>query len=250
MTGTGGKKLKKVEAPNPFSLPDGMDIIALGKREKEEHAQLRELMKTLTLSQKTELQLEQTKRHLWRPSTPDAEEEAAFFAKKTDSELDDLTIQTRNRHAEKECLADYIKKKRELFLVQYALGVKNDEMRRLEESAQAEEDKLLRAENTYEADTAKFDTFLKENDRSSVEAIKQAEVQTKIKLDKMGEIKKLQQEIAAAKSSISKQEDLLRELRFYREFVYSLTPKDWLAQQTDKRKKAMAAKAICRSTAR
>ena len=98
-------------------------------------------------------------------------------------------------------------------------------MRRLEESAQAEEDKLLRAENTYEADTAKFDTFLKENDRSSVEAIKQAEVQTKIKLDKMGEIKKLQQEIAAAKSSISKQEDLLRELRFYREFVYSLTPK-------------------------
>ena len=90
-----GEKSKHFEAPNPFSLPGDMDMIALGKREKEEHAQMRELMKTLTLSQKTDLHLEQTKRYLRRPSTPDAEV-VTFNAKKPDTELDDLTIQTRS----------------------------------------------------------------------------------------------------------------------------------------------------------
>jgi hypothetical protein len=50
----------------------------------------------------------------------------------------------------------------------------------------------MRAEQTLESDAAKFDAFLKENDRTSVEAIKQAEAQTKIKIDRQAEIKKLQ----------------------------------------------------------
>ena len=65
-------------------------------------------------------------------------------------------------------------------------------MKRLEESAKQEETKLIRAEQTLESDAAKFDAFLKENDRTSVEAIRMAEAQTKIKLDRQAEIKKLQ----------------------------------------------------------
>lgn len=59
-----------------------------------------------------------------------------------------------------------------MFLVQYALGVKREEMRKLEEIAQAEEQKLLDDEKALEEDAAKFDAFLKENDKNSVEAIK------------------------------------------------------------------------------
>ena len=65
-------------------------------------------------------------------------------------------------------------------------------MRRLERNALKEEEKLIGAEQTLESDHAKFEAFLKENDRTSVEAIKQAEAQTKIKIDKQAEIKKLQ----------------------------------------------------------
>lgn len=67
---------------------------------------------------------------------------------------------------------DFIAKKREMFLVQYALGVKRQEMQKLEEIAQAEEQKLLDDEKALEEDAAKFDAFLKENDKNSVEAIK------------------------------------------------------------------------------
>ena len=67
---------------------------------------------------------------------------------------------------------DFIAKKREMFLVHYALGVKRDEMRKLEDIAQKEEQKLLDDEKALEEDAAKFDAFLKENDKNSVEAIK------------------------------------------------------------------------------
>ena len=42
---------------------------------------------------------------------------------------------TRDRCIEKEDLASYVSRKREMFLVEYALGVKRDEIRKLEEIA-------------------------------------------------------------------------------------------------------------------
>lgn len=77
-----------------------------------------------------------------------------------------------DRHFGKEHLQDLIAKKREMFFLQYALGVKSDEITKLEEIAQAEEQKLLEDEKALEEDAAKFDAFLKENDKNSVEAIK------------------------------------------------------------------------------
>lgn len=42
---------------------------------------------------------------------------------------------TRDRHIEKEDLVSYVAKKREMFLVQYSLGAKRDEIQKLEEIA-------------------------------------------------------------------------------------------------------------------
>ncbi len=42
---------------------------------------------------------------------------------------------TKDRHIEKEDLVTFIGRKREMFLVQYALGVKREEIRKLEEIA-------------------------------------------------------------------------------------------------------------------
>ncbi|RMX58693.1 hypothetical protein pdam_00009492 [Pocillopora damicornis] len=140
---------------------------------------------------------------------------------------------TRDRHVEKENLADFISKKREMFLVQYSLGVKRDEMRKLEEIAQAEEKKLELAEQYLEEDAAMFDEFLKENDKNSVEAIKIAEAETKLKLEKVAEIKKINAQMMAIKSEISKNEDTLKEYMLYKQFLDSLTPQEW---KDDKRK--------------
>lgn len=114
-----------------------------------------------------------------------------------------------------------------MFLVQYALGVKKEEMRKLEEIAQAEEQKLLDDEKALEEDAAKFDAFLKENDKNSVEAIKKAEMETKAKLEKMQDIKKLNMQIMGIKSDMSKNDDQLKDLLKYRQFLESLTPNEF-----------------------
>jgi type III secretory pathway component EscV len=129
-----------------------------------------------------------------------------------------------DRHVEKESLDDYIAKKREMFLVEYALGVKRDEIKKLEQLAQEEERELELAERHLEEDAIMFDEFLKENDKNSVEAIKAAEQETKLKLEKVSEIKRLNVQITALKSEISKNEEQLQEYRYYKKFLEGLAP--------------------------
>lgn len=72
----------------------------------------------------------------------------------------------------KENLYDFVEKKREMFFLQYAVGVKQGEIEKLEKTAQDEEQKLIEDEKALEEDTARFDSYLKENDRACVDAIK------------------------------------------------------------------------------
>lgn len=97
----------------------------------------------------------------------EAERETAIHE---DSEF--VLTTTRDRHIQKEDLRSYINRKREMFLVQYSLGVKREEIRKLEDISKAEEQKLVAAEKYLEESATMFDEFLKENDKNAVEAIK------------------------------------------------------------------------------
>jgi len=155
----------------------------------------------------------------------------------------DLAIATRDRHIEKEQLQDYIQKKRDMFLVQYALEVKKEEMAKLEMITAREEKELEHDEQQLESDEVKFDKFLRENDKNSAEAIKEAEHQTNLKMAKMSGIKSLQAEIATVKSDISKNEDKLKELDQYRSFLDALAPPNWQEKAAAQAKQAAEAEA-------
>lgn len=116
---------------------------------------------------------------------------------------------TRERRPDKEKLSELINKKREMFLVQMALDTKRLEIRKLEERAQAREEALKKSEAMLEDDVNRFDKFLKQNDTDAVEAMRKAEVQTKLKADKVHEIKKLNAAISAIRSEMSKYEEQL-----------------------------------------
>ncbi|KER28631.1 hypothetical protein T265_04583 [Opisthorchis viverrini] len=66
---------------------------------------------------------------------------------------------------------EYIAKHREMFMLEYSIAVQNVELDRLKELAESEERKLNIAEQCLEQDAALFDEFLKDNDKSSIEAI-------------------------------------------------------------------------------
>ncbi|XP_066912759.1 cilia- and flagella-associated protein 100-like [Clytia hemisphaerica] len=216
---------------NPFKVPLDHDIFALRDKEKQKKKQERQEQLKLKVHEKTTYtsRVNARTKAMIRPAG-DTDDDLSGEDENNDGTMvirddpDFVLSTTKDRHVEKEHLDDYIAKKREMFLVQYSLGVKRDEMRKLEEVAQAEERKLELAEKYLEEDASMFDEFLKDNDKNAVEAIKIAETETKAKLEKVAEIKKINAQMMAIKSEIAKNEDLLKEFVLYKKFLDKLTP--------------------------
>ncbi|KAJ3297159.1 Coiled-coil domain-containing protein 38 [Rhizoclosmatium sp. JEL0117] len=205
-----------------------MEVFAMREEERRQKSEAKEKMKHMRIYEKNV-----TQRKNFKDLLAEESDDVDFYDKLRKRDADKILInrQTRaDKHFGKENLHDFIAKKREMFLVQYALGVKRQEMRKLEEIAQAEEQKLLDDEKALEEDAAKFDAFLKENDKNSVEAIKKAELETKAKLEKIQEIKKLNVQIMTIRSDMSKNEDQLKDLQKYRQFLDKLTPKEFFEE--------------------
>ncbi|XP_004629597.2 cilia- and flagella-associated protein 100 isoform X2 [Octodon degus] len=153
-------------------------------------------------------------------------------------------IMTREKKLEPDSICNYIDQNRKMFLLQYALDMKRNEIQRLEMLATQEETKLEQAERSLENDTALFDEFLRENDRSSVQALRLAEKETKAKVEKIMEIQDLTTQIVNIKSEISKQEDTLHNYRAYKDFLYKISPKEWQDEQEKKRQALKKAREV------
>jgi len=222
----GGEQLSEwLNSPgyNPFKIPAHVDMFALRDQERRASQIKRERERTAPVHEKhthaTRIShlTAQTRRFVLQ----DEEEgnKGQFDLSK------DWTLETTKDHPfGKEGIVEYINRKREMFLVKYAISVKREKMRKLEKLARDEEQKLVIAEKCLEDDAVTFDLFLKENDKSSVEAIRQAEVEMRKKLDKVNEVKRLSNVIRGIQTEISKQEERLIELKKYRGFIDELTP--------------------------
>ncbi|KAI9206345.1 uncharacterized protein BJ171DRAFT_440430 [Polychytrium aggregatum] len=217
---------------NPFHMPSDVEVFAMREEERKTKQMAKEKMKHMKIYEKNVVQ-----RKNFKDLLAEEDDDIEFYDKlrKRDSDKILTNRQTRaERNFGKENLHDFIAKKREMFLVQYALGVKREEMRKLEEIAQTEEQKLLDDEKALEEDAAKFDAFLKENDKNSVEAIKKAELETKAKLEKIQEIKKLNVQIMTIRSDMSKNEDQLKDLQRYKQFLDKVTPPEFFEEKQKK----------------
>ena len=160
---------------------------------------------------------------------------------------------SQDRRREKENMADFIAKKREMFLVQMSLDTKREEIRKvcvdphgtpppappllldlcshtdpcyvwfvilclqLEQKAHMKEEALKKSELMLEEDAIRFDAFLKENDKKAHEAIKNAEREAKLKTDKLQEIKRLKHSIHVVANEKGKCEEALRDCLKYKE---------------------------------
>lgn len=161
------------------------------------------------------------------------EEKLMTLAEATKAEAESKLVMPRRQ--EKENTAEFVAKKREMFLVQMSLDTKRDEIRKLEEKAQMKEEALQRSEQMLEEDTMRFDAFLKENDKKAHDAIKRAEEETKKKQEKNQEIKRLTQQIQALSSEMSKHREALEDCMRYKKFLDMLTPPEWFEQHKQMR---------------
>merc|ERR1719486_257660 len=133
----------------------------------------------------------------------------------------------RDARREKENVADFVEKKREMFLVQMNLDVKNAEIKKLVEKAIQKDEALKKSQQMLDEDVSRFDAFLQNNDQKAHKAMKDAEEETKKKQERLQRIKHLKSQLSAVQSEISKHREQKEECMKYKSFLTKLTPQDW-----------------------
>ncbi|XP_053151761.1 cilia- and flagella-associated protein 100 [Hemicordylus capensis] len=235
---------------NPFKIPSDIDIFLLRDRQHEKAKAERERRKTLKVHEKMTCSTLQNAKQSGFKKEIQMEEEAedrelaaeAARLKALRESISWKIAVTKDQVVERETIHDYINQKRQMFLLQYAVTVKKDEIQKLENLAIEEEAKLEKAEETLEKDAAMFDEFLKENDRNSAQALKIAEKETKAKLEKILEIRELTAQMMNIQSEIARFEDTLHEYAVFKDFLHQLSPKEWRESYEKKRMKEKVVK--------
>ncbi|XP_055985276.1 cilia- and flagella-associated protein 100 [Sorex fumeus] len=237
-----GVKFVADRSSNPFYLSETMDVFSYREQEwkriRAERIQKRSqsVQEKKTLSSKTLPKHSDLKRELQQQDRQDHEEMRAEAERQRTFQQNTLwkLLMTKEKKTESEDINKYIERKRQMFLLQYALDMKRNEIQRMEMLMSKEEEELVRAEKSLEKDASLFDEFLRDNDCSSVQALKVAEKETKAKMEKIIEIRDLTVQMLNIKSEMSKFEDTLQQYKVYKEFLYKLSPREWLEERKKK----------------
>uniref|UniRef100_A0A8C3W1N9 DUF4200 domain-containing protein n=1 Tax=Catagonus wagneri TaxID=51154 RepID=A0A8C3W1N9_9CETA len=164
---------------NPFHLPEDADFFLLRDQERNKSLADRERKKMLRVHEKVTFSSKASAKHSslrrelqLEDEAEDPEVQAHAEQLRTFHDQTAWTLSTTRDKGEPESISSYVSRRRQMFLVQYALDVKRGEIQRLERLMTREEAALEQAERLLEKDAALFDEFLRENDRSSMQALR------------------------------------------------------------------------------
>ncbi|XP_009988523.1 PREDICTED: coiled-coil domain-containing protein 37 [Tauraco erythrolophus] len=235
---------EKNPTKNPFTIPSDIDIFSIRDKERKKAQAERERMKTtkihekMTCSTKTKAKQKGFRKALQQEEEEDKKQTTDEERLKTLQKSLSWKMATKNYYpVEKETFRDYINDRREIFLLEYAMAVKRDEIQRMENLIKNEERKLEKAEHDLEKDAVVFDEFLRENHKNYFQALKIAERERAAKTKKITEIREITSQIENLQSDISRFENTLQEYKMYRDFLYQLSPKEWQEEHGKKHTK-------------
>ena len=228
------------EFDNPFSIPEN-DLEAL-QFQTEDRDGTKQNEKDLKIWEKGRTA---NSRAAWIKSLLEGAKEENS-SKKTELESTRVSqimeriesyMKKKEKQKDKESLSDFISKKREMFLLEMSLGFKKEEIKKLDDEIRVRNQALQESEEALDDDARRFDVFLKENDAKTQEAMRLAEKETKRKMGKIQEIKKLNQQLQQVQSSINKHKDGLEECLKYKEFLDGITPKEWFKEKREEKQR-------------
>ncbi|VDO71187.1 unnamed protein product [Schistosoma mattheei] len=118
-----------------------------------------------------------------------------------------------------------------MFFLEYLIAVQRSELKRLEELASHEDLKLELAEQCLEQDAALFDEFLKENDKSSVEAVANSEQEARKRAMMVDRIKQLTIHKSQINAEITKLKETVKDYKYFKAFLERLIPEPYNSQR-------------------
>jgi hypothetical protein len=220
---------------NPFRLPPDDQIFLIREEERRKRADERERVKHLRVWDKHTASTRVLKGRVLRESFDD-QSIAATVTSKQKMRRSRSDTMVRDTRREQENILDFVEKKREMFLVQMSLDVKNAEIMKLDEKAKQKDEALKKSQQMLDEDVARFDAFLQNNDQKAHKAMKDAEEETKKKQDRLQRIKQLKSQLSAVQSEIAKHREQKEECMKFKAFLDKLTPQDWKDQKAQEKK--------------
>lgn len=225
------------EEDNPFKLPPDDQIFAIREKERQRRAEEREKVKQQHVWEKvtSASRISRTRRVDDGIDDTQVTAEAARKAR-SDPRSEGLPMGGRDARREKENIADFVAKKREMFLVQMSLDVKKAEILKLDARAKDKEEALNKSKQMLDKDVERFDTFLSTNDSKAHAAMKNADETAKQKQERVGRIKSLKSQLSAIQSEIAKHREQKDECLRFKDFLVNLTPGEWKEQKREEKK--------------
>lgn len=220
---------------NPFRLPADEKIFDIREEERQRRAEERERVKQLRVWEKTTASSRVRRSRRWDDDGTDEGQLSDAAAKTLPARggtgVANAEAVGRDARREKENVADFVEKKREMFLVQMSLQVKKAEILKLDEKSRHKQEALKQSQKMLDEDVTRFDAFLQGNDEKAHQAQKDAEDKSKIRQDKLAKIKQLKSQLSAIQSEITKHREMKDECLKYRGFLVKLTPSEWKKQK-------------------
>ncbi|KAM9850127.1 cilia- and flagella-associated protein 100 [Aulostomus maculatus] len=146
---------------------------------------------------------------------------------KTDRKEEKQSVMRDSKH-------EMISMERQKAVLEISVMTTRSEIVRMDEAVAKEERQLNLLEKVIEKDNLKFEEFLKENEKKSVEARTFFEREVKAKQEKNAEIKRLTSQIGTVRSELVTLEDILKDLKRYQEVLFKLSPPEWQETQSAK----------------
>ncbi|XP_049442595.1 cilia- and flagella-associated protein 100-like [Epinephelus fuscoguttatus] len=248
-------KRRRETRQSPFKVPDSKSIFLLSVNERGERKEEMCKFLSLPIDEKTThaaQMIAKLGKELEEQVEEEEEEVEEKEKMKNQKQIKTKTVlpkQTPSRHElkmammkreniTKESKHDLISMERQKAVLELSLMTKRSEILRMDKAIAKEEAQLRQLEKIIERDNLKFEEFLRENEKKSVEARTFFEQEAKIKQEKNAEIKKLTAEIGTIQSEIAKFEEILIDYKRYKELLFQLSPPEWQEAQKTKALKA------------
>ncbi|EKF33275.1 hypothetical protein MOQ_002856 [Trypanosoma cruzi marinkellei] len=133
------------------------------------------------------------------------------------------TVEIKETHSRE----TFIAKKREVGLMRLDLANKEAEIRHLEEEMDRAEKRVRQQQEQLASTEEKFNNFLKHSNLEQDAAVRRAEVESKAKLERLIDIKKLSAQISHMEQDMRKTDIQLELCMEYKEFMDSITVPQW-----------------------
>lgn len=131
---------------------------------------------------------------------------------------------------DKDSMATYIQKKREMGLARMSLATKRQEIKKLDEDADRAEKRLRQQQEQLQNTHGKFNDFLRQSNMEQDAAVKRADIETKAKQEKMQEVKKLNGQILLIEIEKKKNDEQMEQCAEFKSFLDKLTPAQWFKE--------------------